>query len=328
MLNLIDSLKQFEPNKNYVLVIILETHGSTYRKAGTLMLVDETNQYWGLISGGCLEGDIVAHCEDLFKQQEDKIIHYDMRGEDDLVWGMGLGCDGAVNLLLKYLPAKQQHWHFFDGLKWLSQGVNVDLTINTLKPFNLTVEPNLEKPKGLVQQRTAIQNNQLHIFLPAVLNVLICGASPDVHPVAQMAQLMGWKVTVIDHRREWLQQPKYFGEATVLQIKKSQWASFKIEQFNAAIIMSHQFERDQQYLAKILDSHIAYIGLLGPSKRRDQLLQACSAQFSNLKGRVFGPVGLDIGADTPETIALAIIAEIQAVRSKKTITSCYQDARR
>ncbi|MCW9017469.1 MAG: XdhC family protein, partial [Kangiellaceae bacterium] len=168
----------------------------------------------------------------------------------------------------------------------------------------------------------------LLIPLVAPLNLLICGASPDVEPVTSLANQLGWKTTVIDHRKEFARCQLFPAANNVLHIKRSEWKSFELVQFDAAIIMSHQFERDQDYLARIINSQINYIGLLGPRKRRNKLLSEIGAEFSQLEGRVFGPIGLDIGADTPETIALAIIAEIQAVKSNKKVGFCYQDETR
>ena len=84
-------IKHYSPSKDYVLAVILGTEGSTYRKTGAMMLIDDSLNYWGLLSGGCLEGDICSHSKDLFSERQDKVVHYDMRGEDDLLWGMGLG---------------------------------------------------------------------------------------------------------------------------------------------------------------------------------------------------------------------------------------------
>ncbi|MCJ8271067.1 MAG: XdhC family protein, partial [Psychrosphaera sp.] len=91
MNQLLANLDQYDPNADYVIAIITETHGSTYRKAGAMMLISRSGKSWGLRSGGCLEGDIIAHAEQVFANEEDKRITYDMRGDPDLVWGLGLG---------------------------------------------------------------------------------------------------------------------------------------------------------------------------------------------------------------------------------------------
>ena len=336
MLNLLNALNTFSPETDYVLAIITNTQGSTYRKAGTLMLIDSELNYWGLLSGGCLEADIQQHSKTVFKNQKDHNLGYDMRGEDDLVWGMGLGCDGAIEVLLKYLPADKNHFGFFEVLQKTSSGQDHLIVLNSDNSLSFNA---IEKHHTQIKLKTGAidlpvkpvrleSSKQLLIPLNAPLNILICGASPDVPPVTALAHQVGWKTTVIDHRREFAQRCLFPQADQVLHIKRSEWADFVLSNYDAAVIMTHQFERDQEYLSRLLPSQIDYIGLLGPSKRRDNLLKECETEFSQQQGRVFGPVGLDIGADTPETIALAIIAEIQAVQAEKDVGFCYQDKTR
>jgi len=338
MLNILSALGSFNSQQDYVLAIITQTQGSTYRKAGTLMLIDAEGSYWGLLSGGCLEGDVVAHCEEVLQQKNDKCVRYDMRGEEDLIWGLGLGCDGAIDVLLKYLPATQNHLGFFEILNRINQGqdhllvlaqqANNRLTFHAIekhhtqitldsKRIDLPVKPMMLKPDDL-----------LLIPFNAPRHILICGASPDVPPVCALAKQLGWKTTVIDHRQDFAQERHFPMADSVCRVKRSEWQDFDLSNFDAAVIMTHQFERDLDYLARLIPSQVDYIGLLGPSKRRDKLLQECDTNFSRHQGRIFGPVGLDIGADTPETIALAIIAEIQAVQAEKDVGFCYQDKTR
>lgn len=320
MHSILKSLSQFNPNFDYVIAIIVETSGSTYRKAGAMMLIEQTKKYWGLLSGGCLEGDIVAHSENVISKKEDHKLVYNMRDESDLLWGMGLGCDGEVSILLKYLPASKNHYGLFTGLSRLEDGISQQLIIkqdlaNTLWMQDATIksEPN---------------NTQLSFDLIKPHHILICGGSPDVPPVTAISRQIGWKTTVIDHRHESASTKLFPMADTVQHVKRSEWKKFDLSKFDSAIIMSHQFERDQQYLQLLLNSSLSYIGLLGPSKRRDKLLAECGTQFDEQEGRVFGPIGLDIGGSTPETIALAIISEIQAVKNNKNVAFCYQDPNR
>lgn len=321
MLNLLSALESYDPKHDYVLAIVTSTQGSTYRKAGTLMLLDSHLNYFGLISGGCLEGDIQEHTKEVLTKKIDKLINYDMRGDEDLIWGMGLGCDGAIDVLLKYLPAESNHLDFFDALTSINQGKHRKLTINMRADYQLVLEP------GRLDNVLSSESTLTIPLIPPV-NILICGASPDVPPVAALAKQLGWKSTVIDHRPDFV-KPEHFPLANNVQlVKRSQWSNFDLSRFDAVIIMTHQFERDQDYLNRLLTSEIEYIGLLGPTARRDKLLKNLDTNFERHEGRVFGPVGLDIGADSPETIALAIIAEIQAVRAKKSVGFCYQDKTR
>jgi xanthine dehydrogenase accessory factor len=323
-----------QPNNqqtNYVLAVITATKGSTYRKAGAMMLINQTGQSWGLLSGGCLEADIIAHASDVFANQQDKWISYDMRGDPDLVWGLGLGCDGEVHILLKYLPAGEP---FIEALSAIDKGepqlMLVKLTQGlSQEQSQLKLLP-LTSPNGSVefenhtitatdkpQQHNIGEHNWLAITLKPTFRILICGGAPDVPPVVNIAHQLGWQVTVIDHRPDYVKPERFNNARNVLRVKRSQWQDFDLSYFDAVVIMSHQYERDQQYLSKILDSGIPYVGILGPQQRRDKLLNDCNTTIAAHQGRVFGPVGLKLGAQTPEGIALSIVSEIQAV-----LTNC------
>ncbi len=331
MHSILKSIDQFSDQHNYVVAIVINTKGSTYRKTGAMMLINQELDYWGLLSGGCLEGDIVIHANEVFSQQKDQIIEYNMRDEADMLWGMGLGCDGEVSILLKYLPANLKHHEFFNILKRVDCGngyrLLIDLTNNY--QFEFIAASDLERP-------ALGSDNSLSIPMDAPHHLLICGGSPDVPPVTAIAHQIGWKTTVIDHRKNNSERSKFPLADHVQHIKRSAWKDFDLTPYDSAIIMSHQFERDQSYLTELLASTINYLGLLGPSKRRDKLLVECGTDFNHCEGRVFGPIGLDIGASSPETIALAIISEIQAVKNNKLqsiakrqkIGFCYQDTTR
>ncbi len=327
MNQLLANLSYYDDQTHYVLAIITSTKGSTYRKAGAMMLIDQSMQSWGLLSGGCLEGDILAHASEVFSNQKDKWITYDMRGDPDLVWGLGLGCDGEVNILLKYMPAPAA---FIQALKRIDDGERQMMLLKLNKPQTQTqsqlqllpIETNQDSVE--FEQHTISTSDKpqpfsinqqpwLAITLKPTYRILICGAAPDVPPVVNLASQLGWQVTVIDHRPDYVKPARFKSARQILRVKRSEWADFAVDHFDAVVVMSHQYERDQQYLAKLLDSTIPYIGVLGPQKRRDKLLDDCETTFAKHQGRVFGPVGLKLGAQSPEGIALSIVSEIQAV---------------
>ncbi len=320
MFSLLQSLKHFDPQQDYVLAIIIDANGSTYRKPGAMMLINSKQEYWGLISGGCLEGDIVLNSQQVISNQQDLELVYNMRDESDLLWGMGLGCDGEVTVLLKYLPSNAKHLGFFDALnRWQAgQSLFISILANTNNELQVVA---LDKHSSSQPIRFGFKLQKPH-------HILICGGSPDVPPITAIAHQIGWQTTVVDHRPDSAQQSRFPYAESVRLVKRSQWQNFDLSAFDSAIIMSHQFEHDQRYLQTLLASELKYIGLLGPTKRRDKLLENCDSHFSQHHGRVFGPIGLDIGSDSPETIALAIIAEIQAIQNQKKTISCYQDPTR
>ena len=346
MHTILKSLSSFQDNQDYVLVLITHSRGSTYRKPGAMMLVSQQLEYWGLLSGGCLEGDIVLRCKQVLSNKADCSVVYNMQDEADKLWGMGLGCDGEITLLLKYLPANSNHLNFFDVLRKILSGQSYQLELDE-QSSTLNFRPESNKPESNKPESNELEirniesiktKNKLgkitdgtakqYFPMQAPHRLLICGAAPDVPPVTAIAAQIGWHSHVIDHRGDFA-SPDLFPDADLVSlVKRSQWREMDLSAFDSVIIMSHQFEHDQRYLERLLTSNIGYIGLLGPSKRRDKLLQNCNSNFEHHKGRVFGPIGLDIGAASPETIALAIVAEIQAYIHGKTVGSCYQDEKR
>ena len=324
MRSLYQSLSKIDQNQNYAVAIIIDTKGSTYRKLGAMMLIDQDLNYWGLLSGGCLEGDIIEHCKAVLSDRCDKIVSYNMRDEADMLWGMGLGCDGEITVLLKFLPACDKHYHFFSSLEKIDAGSNAVLFLEADNKYEMTFLFGDVIPRE--------QPTKISIPIKAPHQLLICGASPDVPPVTSIANQIGWKTTIVDHRLDFSKANKFPFADRVTHLKRSQWKAFSLNEFDSAIIMSHQFERDTEYLRRLLTSTVGYIGVLGPTKRRDKLLLECNSTFSDHEGRLFGPIGLDIGASSPEAIALAIVSEIQAVKNGKTadkkIAFCYQDKNR
>lgn len=332
MKSLFKALSKTNIKQDFVLAVIIETSGSTYQKSGAMMLIESNLEYWGLLSGGCLEGDILLQSKTVFTSKKDRLINYNMRDEADLLWGMGLGCDGAISILLKFLPLAEKHHDFFTKLNQNHNGLECNMIINlsTDKEDNFPIEFDTSPSSKLAttEDRPGIRT----IPLNPPHHLLICGGAPDVVPVTSLASEIGWKTTVIDHRRTYADLSKFPKANHVQQVKRTEIALFPLENFDSAVIMSHQFELDSRYLKHLLASEIRYLGLLGPAKRRDRLLSDCGTSFEEQKGRVFGPVGLDLGAGTPETIALSIICEIQAVINNKInngkIGFCYQDLNR
>lgn len=321
MRSLLLSLKNKKAEQDYVLAIVTQTEGSTYRKTGAMMLIDREQRYWGLLSGGCLENDLTLRAQEVFANKQDSQVIYNMKEQADLLWGMGLGCDGEITILLKLLPANENHFEFFTTLQRLQDGQNYQMGItedNQLQ-FKSIGETSLSKSPH--QWKFIIELKSPH-------HLLICGGSPDVQPVTAIAHQMGWKTTVIDHRKAYADDKKFPFASHVEQVKRSMWNTFELSSFDSVVVMSHQFEMDILYLKRLITSSIPYIGLLGPIKRRDNLLQECGTHFKNLEKRLYAPIGLDLGSESPEAIALSIISEIQAVKNAKSAVFSYQDPTR
>lgn len=301
----------FDDKNNYVLAVIVSTSGSTYRKAGTMMLINEQGEYTGLLSGGCLESDICLHAQSVFENGQSITLSYDLKADADLLWGMGLGCEGAIDITLLSLTPENKHQGFNQLLNHLSKrGTGYYCLIKDNDNFH-----------GAFHTERPEQYNNPCLVIPILppYQVNICGAGPDVLPVAKMMKDLGWQIKVYDHRTEFLSKIDVQGIETIrLRAEESNAQHF--DDADAVVIMSHHLHRDGLFLSAALASDASYIGLLGPSGRRDKLLKAQKLTASDVKGRVFGPVGLDIGGRTPVAIALSICAEIQKQLSENMNT--------
>ena len=327
-----------------VMATVLRTSGPTYSKAGALMLISASAEYPGVLSGGCLEGDLLERSRRVLIEGTARQVTYDMRGPDDLLFGLGSGCEGAMDILLQRLDAAHG-WQPMQGLidAWYAQRSQGMLLVAH------SCEPGLPCGSGvfsdtgtffgtdgarqttsaalltLAQQHSSDRFSQ---FLPQALpgidllalhqaaptQLLLLGAGPDAVPVAQLSGLLGWQTTVIDHRPYYARPTRFPTARTVLDTGPeglSDLLKTSPAKFDAAIIMSHHLASDLAYLRAIASTEIAYVGLLGPVTRRDRLLAELGPAAATLSARLRAPVGLDLGADNPESIALAIAAEIQ-----------------
>lgn len=321
-----------------VLCTIVETAGSTYRKAGARMIIDGEGNYHGILGGGCFEGDLAERARSVLAGGQACIVEYDMRGDDDLIWGLGLGCNGLVRLLLQPLRKDQD----FQPLAFMCEAVEdfrpaviatgIDgelrgrsLALDARGAHDLGLAPGSVKgldeacvrlldgggPEGF----DAGQAGRLFIdVIPRQPHLLIIGAGPDAVPMARAAVALHWRVTIADHREHNPGRGFFPDEVRQVGCQPEELASsVDLGTVSASLVMSHNFIADTGFLRSLAGSPSAYVGLLGPTARRDALLEELTeAQRATLDGRIRGPVGLDIGGDSPASIALAAIAEIHA----------------
>lgn len=321
-----------------VLGIVLETAGSTYRKPGALMLIAEDGNYAGLLSGGCLEGDLREHANSVRRSGEPRVVSYDLRGPDDLLWGLGVGCEGAMKILL-IRAARANDWqplaHLSECLaahRATAVGVVVESQQSGV-PAGTVILPNAAAradSNALAAIQFALADTALtgsvgwigsadpatRIFaLPLALppRVLLLGAGPDTLPVVDLSVRMGWKVTLVDHRPAYAQSSHFPEAERVVLARPDEIAdAVDLSGYTAAVVMSHHLPSDLAYLRVLASCAIPYVGLLGPAIRREKLLTDLGEAATALRPRLRAPVGLALGGRAPESIALAIVAEIHA----------------
>ena len=345
---LLEFYREQRSRDSLVLGTVIGTEGSTYRKPGAMMLIASDGSYRGLISGGCLEADLAAHAKEVFADGKTRNVCYDMSHGDDFAWGLGLGCDGVIHLMLQRLD-RHDAFGFLEILDkaWQarSSGLLGLVTTSTDPAYTagdfalscgdqlstgnpVLINAILEHDGALVssghdmtrrywQQSVDTGSGTVHLLLIPIMPppaILICGAGHDAVPVARLTAEMGWNCTIVDHRPGFARAERFPGSCSVRIVQPVELSqNIELNKMDAAILMTHHLGHDRSYLSQVVDACLPYIGLLGPRARRDRLLKEIAA--TNV--HVHGPAGLDIGAEMPESIALAIIAEIHAFLNKR-----------
>lgn len=272
-----------------VLVTVIETEGSTYSKAGAHMLVDGNGVFRGILSGGCLEGDLAVRAQAVIETGENQVASYNLAHDDEL-WGMGVGCDGLMRVLLQPLTPGNAYAPFAAMAEVLRGGEAAE--------FRLPLQDE--------------EGGEVVVTVEAPPAVLVLGAGLDAVPVVRFAAELGWRVTVVDHRPAYIDAGD-FGAAQARSCIAVDELGRKLDlsAFDMAIIMSHHLASDRSYLRQLAAADLVYIGLLGPRARRERLLTDLGDDARDLSDRLRGPAGIDIGGRGPAPIALSIVAEMQ-----------------
>jgi xanthine dehydrogenase accessory factor len=313
------------------LATVVATAGSTYRKPGARMLIYADGSYLGLLSGGCLEADLQLHAQQVIEHSRTRAIEYDMRGPDDVLFGIGAGCEGAMRVLIEPALAGGGAAAALEAAgRILSTGEATCLVCVheaselPLGTYSLsTLPPVLKRPAQQALRERASRELDLGTgstrvrafaqFLAPPPHLLVCGAGPDARPVVSAAHAMGWHVTVVDHRPAYADARQFPG-ANVVRVDAQAFLDVvDVDRCQAAVVMSHHLASDVAYLrAFACARQPGYVGLLGPLARRRRILEELGPLAEQLHTRLRGPVGIDIGAVIPEAIALAIVSEVHA----------------
>jgi xanthine dehydrogenase accessory factor len=322
-----------------VLATILRTEASTYRKAGARILIGADGKSSGMLSGGCLEADLRERAARVLSKNRPARHWFDTRESDDPVWGLGMGCEGAMDVWLQPVAAADQyrpldylqHCLESETAGTVATVVGGQATPSELGRHGHTGGPVRDSLDLLLSKCTAtraelrplrLDERELEVFVAPVglpPSVLLCGGGLDAIPVHAFAAALGWRVTVYDHRPAFASREQFPQAARVILGRPEELARhLEPAKFSAAIVMSHHLASDVTYLKWLAAAPPAYIGLLGPPARRQRLLAEAGAAAHKIASRIHGPVGLDIGAGTPEAIALAIVAQIHAVLAGRT----------
>lgn len=338
-------------NKKMVLATVVRVDGSSYRRPGARMLVTDDSKITGAISGGCLEGDALEKALFAMATGENKLITYDSTGEDDIQFGLHLGCNGVVHILFEPIK-KDDPNNPVELLRLISnagqEAILVTLfSMKKIQPgtqllwLNNIVFTSLSKPVQTIlshpvkiaheeRQSAFLDIEAEHAtctafieYIDRPVSVVIAGAGNDVQPLVEIAAMLGWSVTVVDGRFHYAVPERFPAASKVLYSRSSDiLTQIKTDSRTVFLLMSHNYNYDLGFVTQIVEHDFGYIGLLGPAQKRDRMLSDLSDQGVHLNeeqlSKIHGPTGLDIGGENSTEIAVSIIAEVKAFLSGRS----------
>lgn len=299
-----------------VLATLVKVEGSSYRRPGARLLLTPDGDRIGSISGGCLEEDLIARARQVATSGIAELVTYDTTSENDLIWGVGLGCHGVVQVLIERLPATPR-WATAIAANFLSHHVT-HLSVVWRSSDSSALGTYLADELPDIPATAEIFHEQLQ---PPV-RLLIFGAGDDARPLVRLAKELGWHVTVGDSRPDFATKARFpTADALVVAPAQELVPVINPPPDALAVIMTHHYVHDVPLLRELLSRPLPYVGLLGPKKRAAQIVSDIQGHGQALTSaqvkRLHAPVGLDLGAETPEEVALSIMAEMRAMLAQR-----------
>lgn len=270
------------PEESFALATLVRARGSSYRRPGARMLIGRDQCTIGSLSGGCLEEEVAERAQEIFSTGRACLTSFDTR--------LRFGCNGAIDIFIEPLAddfIAALHTHLQARAKCFARTTFAGATEN-LGSRVAAFEENYDDSQSFLQE------------IHPQPRLLLFGSGPDSRPLRAFAEILGWQVIEAEHESEFPEE---------------------VDRWTAAIVKSHNYGRDFAALQKLLPLPLRYVGLIGPRRRRDQLLADVFESGTVAHAGLFAPTGLDLGSETPEEIALAIIAEIQHAFAGGTCSS-------
>ena len=347
---IIEAYHKIDFTKNKAaLATVVRVEGSSYRRTGARMLITDSGEWIGGISGGCLEGDALKRAKFAMAQNKATVVTYDTTDDDPYQIGVGLGCNGIIDVLLTPINSQNTHNQVIILKQCIeSREPNVVITVVKLKgnfkdvqlgqaikydeetdfPLNYLhkdLNSNIknclksEKSESKIYQ---CQEGEIKLFIEVIIpstHLVIYGGNYDIYPMVKLAKEIGWRVSVVCNP---LKVHKSLFKMADTVVEKDKSEEIKIDPYTIALLMAHDYETDFKNMRNLLKTNIKYIGMLGPKKRTDKmflkLLEEGNPISDKNLARIATPVGLDIGATNPEEIAISIIAEIKTFFTGRT----------
>ncbi len=328
------------------LATIVGVRGSTYRRPGARLLVTRSGRQTGNISGGCLEGDVAVVAAEVLESGTPRLMMYDLTADDDAVWGLGLGCNGAIEVFVEPIAADDPLWRAATEAPASETAVVVVTVVEgtSAAPAGRRVVIGPNGRQGTLGERSAdaeaerlareasadyrsrthavkSEAGRLRLFVEVLYppaRLAVCGAGHDAIPVVRVASQLGWRVLVVDRREAFLNHERFPGATGFVRTEFPEAGrAVPTDAHTYVLIMTHNYIHDRDLLRAFLPTPAAYLGMLGPHARTEKILRELEADGVKIdvrrRAQIFGPVGLDIGSETPDEIAIAALGEILAV---------------
>ena len=312
--------------------------GSAYRRPGAKFLVDEDGGTLGAVSGGCLEADVREIALEVMRTDRPRLLHYETGSDDLSVFGLGLGCNGSVDIFVRPATGRPALEILRAAQHRLKQATASFAIVTIVDPPDEADRSMLVDSRGilagslggpdfngdvmtlasacLADGRSRLRDVDGRLVFVDVLisppRLIVCGAGDDARALVACAAGAGFTVTVVDHRPGYLLPERFPSARQLLPLRPGDdIAALDIGAETFVVVKTHSFAQDREWVRRFVEAGAAYVGLLGPRARKDEILRQIG-----IDAQVFGPVGLDIGADGPEQIAISIVAEMLAFRSR------------
>ncbi|HEX9581507.1 MAG TPA: XdhC family protein [Gemmatimonadales bacterium] len=324
--------------KRAALATVVGLRGSAYRREGAKMLVAEDGSSVGNVSGGCLEQDVREVAAQVLTAGTSQFRSYCSGSDQIEAWDLGLGCDGQVDVFVEPLTDPRGiERDLLDGRRAFAAcsairgpaGFLARRLVVTDTTVTGAIHPEVDaRAVTAARERLAsgpsgtVAIGECSVFLDVLRpppRLFLFGAGDDAIPLARAAAETGFHVVVVDYRRGYVTADRFPGAAALVAADGSEGlGTLGLDGDSFAVVMTHNFAHDQAYVGSLLSAGVRYIGVLGPRARHDRMLQNLPPVGAKAAERLYGPVGLDLGTDGSEQVALAVVAEVLAVRSGRT----------
>src|SRR5437773_7687304 len=319
------------------LATVVRVRGSAYRHEGAKLVVAEDGSTAGNVSGGCLEQDVREVALQVIRKGEPELRSYCSSADEIAAWDLGVGCEGQVDVYVEPAAAQPRERALLDERRpFVACGVmpgkgerlivTADRTEGDLGSKDLNTRVAAKARELLETGESGIHEIAARsIFFDVLVpppQLVVLGAGDDARPLVRFAADVGFRVVVVDRRPGYLTRERFPGAAALVESAGDELeAVLPLDAECYAVVMNHNFADDQAYVRALMKTPVAYVGMLGPRQRTERILRNLAAEGPMDEARVYGPVGLDIGTDGAEQVALAVIAEILAVRSGRRARS-------